>query len=180
VGQFIQDLKIDVLQAIKFIIQSWNEITTETIYNCWNHTKILHNTEHLDDIEADDDIEAGDFVLDEISRMLEILNLPNFMGAEEFLNIPDDNIIYEVPEDVTGFIEMFKKRSDGNTDDLDEMDDSIEVVAVSTNVALQSLNTIHTFLLQQENSNEYIKLVNSFEKFIRSKQTQTTINQYFS
>ena len=180
---------MDVLQVIKFIIQSWNEITTETIYNCWNHTKILPNTEHLGDIEADDieagdieagDIEAGDFVLDEISRMLETLNLPNFMGAEEFLNIPDENIIYEVPEDVTGFIEMFKKRSDGNTNDLDEMDDSTEVVAVSTNVALQSLNTIHTFLLQQENSNEYIKLVNSFEKFIRSKQTQTTINQYFS
>lgn len=170
---------MDVLQAIKFIIQSWNEITTETICNCWNHTKILPNAEHLDDIEADDDIEAGDFMLDEISRMLETLNLPNFMGAEEFLNIPDEDIIYEVPEDVTGFIEMFKKRSDGNPDDLDEMDDSTEVITVSTNVALQSLNTIHTFLLQQENSNEYIKLVNSFEKFIRSKQTQTTINQYF-
>src|SRR3989442_690667 len=93
---------MDVLQVIKFIIQSWNEITTETIYNCWNHTKILPNTEHLGDIEADDieagdieagDIEAGDFVLDEISRMLETLNLPNFMGAEEFLNIPDENII---------------------------------------------------------------------------------------
>src|SRR4051794_15681721 len=143
---------MNVLQAIQYIIQSWNEITAETICNCWNHTKILSNTESLDDIEADDietdDIgedEAGDdFVLDEISRMLEILDLPNLMEAEEFLNIPEENIIYEVPEDITGFIEMFKKKS---ADNLDEMDDSTEVVTISANVALKSLNTEHTFLL---------------------------------
>ena len=59
------------------------------------------------------------------------------------------------------------------------MDDSTEVVTVSTNVTLKGLNIMHIFLLQQKNSNEYIKLVNSIEKFIRRKQTQTTINQYF-
>jgi len=170
---------MNVLQAIQYIIQSWNEVTAETICNCWNHTKILSNTESLDDIETDDigEDEAGDdFVLDEISRMLEILNLSNLMKAKEFLNIPEENIIYEVPEDITGFIEMFKKKSANN---LDEMDDSTEVVTISANVALKDLNTVNTFLLQQENSNEYIKLVNTIEKFIRKKKTKTTINQYF-
>ena len=33
-GQFIQDLKMDVLQAIQYIIESWNEVTTNTIKNC--------------------------------------------------------------------------------------------------------------------------------------------------
>src|SRR6266487_7137266 len=86
-GQFIQDLKMNVLQAIQYIIQAWNEITTETIFNCWNHTKILFNTDSLDDIEVDDHIEddandaetddaeaddhteseADNYVLDEIS-----------------------------------------------------------------------------------------------------------------
>lgn len=181
---------MNVLQAIQYIIQSWNEVTTETISNCWNHTKILPNTERLDDIDADDiedadiedadieddNIEADDFVLNEISRMLEILNLPNSMKAKEFLNMSGENIVYEVPEDITEFIEMLKKRSDEN---IDEMDDSFEVVTVSTNEALKNLNTVNTFLLQQENSSEYIKLVNTIEKFIRRKQTQTTINQYF-
>lgn len=179
-GQFIQDLKMNVLQAIQYIIQAWNEITTETISNCWNHTKILLNTEHLNDIEdADierDDIETDDYVLDEISKMLEILNLPNLMKAEEFLNIPEERVVYEVPDDITGFIEMFKKKSDENAD---ERDDSTEVVKISSNAALEGLNIVHTFLLQQENSNEYMKLVNSIEKFIRRKQTQTTIHQYF-
>ncbi len=30
-GQDIQDLKMDVLQAIQYIIQGWKEITTKTI-----------------------------------------------------------------------------------------------------------------------------------------------------
>lgn len=180
---------MSVLQAIQYIIQGWNEVTAETINNCWNHTKILPNTDCLDDIEADDieadnieaenDTEADDLILDEISRMLEIINLPNSMGAKEFLSIPEEDIVYEVPDDITDFIEIFKKQSEENTNDLDEMDDSTEVITISTNVALKSLNTVHTFLLQQENSNEHIKLVNTIEKFVRKKQTQTTINQYF-
>ena len=151
----------------------------------------------MDDIEADDYIEANDvkandteiddaevdhfaddFVLDEIFRMLEILNLPNSMRVKEFLNIPEENIVYEVPEDITEFIEIFKKKYE-NTNDLDEVDDSTKVVTISTNATLKSLNTMHTFLLQQENSNEHIKLANTIEKFVRRKQTQTTINQYF-
>src|SRR5688572_29688105 len=169
---------MDVLQAIQFIIKSWNEVTTKTIHNCWHHTGILPNTELLDDIETDDPI------LDKISKALDALNLPNSMPAEEFLNIPEENIIYEIPDDdqiITEFTEMFKKSANENpAEDLDEMDDSIETVTVSTNVALKNLKNVYTFLLQQENANECIKLVDTIEKFIRKKQTQTTIYQYFS
>ena len=150
------------------------KFTTETVCNCWHHTGILLNTELLDDIEADNDP-----ILDEISKALNALKLPNSMPIEEFLNIPEENIMYEVPEDIAEFIEMFKKKYEENTDDLDEVDDSTEVVTISTNVALKSLSTVHTFLLQQENLNEHIKLVNTIENFVRRKQTQTTINQYF-
>ncbi|CAB5320175.1 unnamed protein product [Rhizophagus irregularis] len=150
-GEFIQDLKMDVLQAIQYIIKSWNEVTAETIYNCWNHTGILPDTEFLDNIEDDDSI------FNEIFEILETLNLPNSMDAEEFLNIPKENIVYEIPKDnqiITELVEMFKKKSDENTDDLDEMDDSTEVVPVSIKVALKSLKKLHTFLLQQEDTNK--------------------------
>ena len=193
------------MQAIQYIIQGWNEVTAETIRNCWRHTKILPddveaNDDSPDDVEPDDaepnDAEPNDaepdaepdnpdLVLNEISRMLEILNFPNLMEAKEFLNIPEEDIVYEIPKDhqiITDLIEIFKRKSnDDNIDNLDEdeIDDSIEVETVSTNIALKSLKTVHTFLLQQENVDEYIKLANVIEKFIRRKQTQTTINQYF-
>ena len=196
-GEFIQDLKMSVLQAIQYIIQGWNEVTAETIRNCWRHTKILPddveaNDVSPDDIEPDDaepDAEPDgvnpDLVLNEISRMLEILNFPNLMEAKEFLNIPEENIVYEIPKDdqiIIDLVEIFKRKSDDdNIDNLDEdeIDDSIEVETVSTNIALKSLKTVHTFLLQQENVDECRKLANVIEKFIRRKQTQTTINQYF-
>ena len=40
-GRLIQDTKMDVLEAIQFVIKSWEEITAESIRNCWHHTKIL-------------------------------------------------------------------------------------------------------------------------------------------
>ncbi len=64
------------------------------------------------------------------------------------------------------------------------MDDSTEVPIISNNVALKSLKNIHVFLLQQKDTNEYIKLTNIIEKFVKKKKLnsmkQTTINQYFN
>uniref|UniRef100_U9UVM3 Uncharacterized protein n=1 Tax=Rhizophagus irregularis (strain DAOM 181602 / DAOM 197198 / MUCL 43194) TaxID=747089 RepID=U9UVM3_RHIID len=62
--------------------------------------------------------------------MLEIINLPNSKGAKEFLNIPEENIVYKVPENITEFIEIFKKQSEENTNDLndlDEIDDTVKL-----------------------------------------------------
>jgi len=168
---------MNVLQAIQFVIKNWNEVTTETISNCWHHTEILPSTELLDDID-----ETDDPILDEISKSLDALNLPNSMLAEEFLTIPEEDIVYEIPEGdqlITELVEMFKKSANESPDDLDE-DDSTEMVTIGTNVALKNLKIVNTFLLQQENANECVKLVDTIEKFIRRKQTQTTIHQYFS
>ena len=57
--------------------------------------------------------------------------------------------------------------NENNTNDLDEMDDSIEEEVISFNVALKNLKKVHTFLLQQEYANEHLKLVNTIEKFIK-------------
>ena len=41
------------------------------------------------------------------------------------------------------------------------------------------LNRNVLYIIKQENSNEHIKLINTIENFVKRKQTQTTINQYF-
>ncbi|EXX72372.1 hypothetical protein RirG_069910 [Rhizophagus irregularis DAOM 197198w] len=40
-GNRAEDLRMDVLQAIRYIIQAWEEVDAEIIHNCWHHTKIL-------------------------------------------------------------------------------------------------------------------------------------------
>jgi len=67
--------------------------------------------------------------------------------------------------------------------DLDEIDDSDEIPIIRTSTAIASLETVRTFLLQQDNSEEYVKLVRKIEKFLRARKTsslrQTDINTYF-
>ncbi|CAB5384860.1 unnamed protein product [Rhizophagus irregularis] len=38
-GNRAEDLRMDILQAIRFIIQAWGEINPEVVRNCWWHTK---------------------------------------------------------------------------------------------------------------------------------------------
>ncbi|CAG8731527.1 5424_t:CDS:2 [Rhizophagus irregularis] len=68
--------------------------------------------------------------------------------------------------------------------DVEEMDDSDEIPIISTSAAITSLETVRTFLLQQDNTEEYLKLVGKIEKFFRVKKTsllrQTDINAYFN
>ncbi|CAB5357059.1 unnamed protein product [Rhizophagus irregularis] len=134
-GNRAEELRIDVLQAIRFIIQAWDE-------------------------------------------------------AEEFLNIPEENVVYEVPKDdqvIEELVYLFKNTDKENMDldemDLDEMDDSDEIPIISPSAAISSLEIVHTFLLQQDNAEEYVKLVGKIEKFFRVKKTslmrQTNINTYF-
>ena len=47
------------------------------------------------------------------------------------------------------------------------MDDSNESPVISPSVAIASLETVRTFLLQQDNAEEYVKLVGKIEKFFR-------------
>ena len=185
-GERAQDLKMDVLQAIRYVIQGWNNVTAETIYNCWRHTGILPiNTDVELDFPLDDDYEIFD---DELTDALKALNFSNMMELEEFLTIPEEKIVCEILDDdeiITDLVNNFKKKSnEEETNNLDEMDDSIEEEVISFNVALESLKKVHTFLLQQEYASEHLKLANTIEKFIKMKKVnsmqQTTINQYFS
>ena len=185
-GERAQDLKMDVLQAIRYVIQGWNNVTAETIYNCWRHTGILPiNTDIELDFPLDDDYEIFD---DELTDALKALNFSNMMELEEFLTIPEEKIVCEILDDdeiITDLVNNFKKKSnEEETNNLDEMDNSIEEEVISFNAALKSLKKVHTFLLQQEYASEHLKLANTIEKFIKMKKVnsmqQTTINQYFS
>lgn len=184
-GDHIHNLKMNVLQAIQYIIQGWDEITAETIHNCWQHTQILSNgDDFLDDINETD----NNSILDELDEIIETLHFPNAMQAKEFLTISEEDIIYEIPEDddqiIAEIASHYKKNDEiiDNSNDLN--DDSIEILAVNPNTALKNLEMVSLFLLKQEDANEYLKYIGKIEKFIRKSKInlmeQTTIDQYFN
>ncbi len=116
---------------------------------------------------------------------LQALNFSHQMWLEEFLNLPEEDVVYEVPEDdriIEELVYLFKNADEENVDS-EEMDDSREIPVISTNTAVASLETVYTYLLQQDNAEEYVKLVRKIEKFFKVKKTssmrQTDINTYF-
>ncbi|CAB5378851.1 unnamed protein product [Rhizophagus irregularis] len=135
-GQFIQDLKMNVLQAIQYIIQGWSKVTANTIRNCWNHIKILSNTDDermIDD--EDNELMLDDKLIldDELNKAIKTLRLPNMMEVKEFLTISEENIVYEIPDDISEFTDMF---INGPTNHPDEINDSAKIEIICVNKAL--------------------------------------------
>jgi hypothetical protein len=183
-GNHVEDLRMDVLQAIRFIIQAWDEVNVDTIRNCWCHTKILPT--HINaDTNMRNVLEDENLVLNDLADAFQALNFSHQMQLEEFLNISEEDVVYEIPEDdriIEELVYLFKNADEENLDS-EEMDDSREIPVISTNTAVASLETVHMYLLQQDNAEEYVKLVGKIEKFFKAKKTssmrQTNINTYF-
>jgi hypothetical protein len=186
-GQRAEDLKMNVLQAIQYITKGWNEVSPDTIRNCWRHTNILSAATNADLRNLSDNVRRStDTSLDDLAEALKSLHFPDAMNVEEFLNLPDEDIVYEMPDDdqiIAELVDMFKQTPGDGDIEIDEMDDSVEVPVVNSSSALNSLEMVCTFLLQQDDASEYVRMAGMIEKFIREKQTsllrQTTIDQYF-
>ncbi|CAG8699369.1 4928_t:CDS:2 [Cetraspora pellucida] len=155
-----EELKMNVLQVIQFIIQSWKEINSKTIYNS---------------------------VLANLSKMLKNIKFSDLMQAEEFLTIIEENITYEVPKNnqaIEELVEIFINECNLEYSDTDKIDDSLETPIITFNKILKGLETIHLYLLQYENTSEHLKLVDKIKKVIREKKINTMqqamINSYFS
>lgn len=136
--QSIQDLKMNVLQAIQHIIQGWNKVMADTIKNYWNHVKILPDT-----FSRDNDKDNNAIIDSELKRAIESLHLPNIMQVKEFLTIPKEDVIYEFLN-ISEFEDIFK---DGPTNHPDDVDDSSKMKLIHINKALRSLKTVNLFLL---------------------------------
>jgi len=71
-GNRAEELRMDILQAVRFIIKAWDEVKVETIHNCWHHVKILFPCTNeeidlkniLEDIHRSEDSILNDFMND--------------------------------------------------------------------------------------------------------------------
>jgi len=183
-GNDIKDLKMDVLQAINYIIRSWEEITPLTISNCWKHTKILPtniNAESTEILNTNSVPTSG-----ELAQAVNDLNLPDSLPIDEFLNYPEEGRIYEVSDSNTfieELIEIYKPCIDDGDIDGGDIDDSVEPPIVHASDAANGLEIVRSFLQQQQDSKELLKHVRVLEHYISlksvSEMKQTMIDKFF-
>ncbi|CAG8575855.1 17016_t:CDS:1, partial [Cetraspora pellucida] len=124
----------------------------------------------------------------ELNEEIAILNLSNMMSAEELLNNSNEKIVYEMPDNdkiIENLVELYKQPLNIQTDiNEEDIDDSVEPLIVSANSALKSLEIVHSFLQQQEDSKDLLKSINTFDRYINlkiiNKMKQTTLGKFFS
>ena len=104
-------------------------------------------------------------MIDDLSELINKLDVSDPMQVDEFLYMPEENIVYDIPDDdqlIREIAEMFKKDIDeGN---VEEMDDSTEITIISASSALKSLENARLFLLQQEDAGDLESFVSGGKK----------------
>ncbi|CAG8835133.1 27721_t:CDS:2, partial [Racocetra persica] len=82
-----------------------------------------------DSEESEDEVSLEDLLLKELSKNIEDLNFSNPMRVEEYLNNPDKDIVYKIPDDdqiISDLVETFRERSGEIENNPEEVDDSVE------------------------------------------------------
>ncbi|CAG8746419.1 523_t:CDS:2 [Gigaspora margarita] len=128
--EFEKDDKLNVLNAIKFIVRAWREVLSETVSNCFKHTGILPITQNNKDLALDDNDNNADN--DDEKETNEVLN------DEEILSL----VTNLEPEKIEGDEEEDKSN--------EEDDNSTEMHQITHHEALSAVEVLEQYLMQQD------------------------------
>ncbi|CAG8531185.1 9492_t:CDS:2 [Racocetra persica] len=161
-GNFVQDLKIDVLQAI---FANLSDDLREA-----GNSRLENLIRSLNTFCLPNAIETDEFL--------------NFNSEEIVYKVFTEDQIIKKLAYVFRNDESVKVIDEGNIEVMDEEEDnSVEPTVVSGSSVLNSLKNVRMFLLQQEGSGDQLKSINFLEKFIRkmmsSSAQRTRIDEYF-
>jgi hypothetical protein len=159
--------KLDLIGSIRFLVKSWDEVSEQTIKNCWIHSKLIKHQEFESTV-----IESN---ITETSNSIESLNLENPMTFEEFVNIPEEIIIEDI----------LNEESDQIEEDNELIDDSVVEEKVKDSEAMTACNTLMRYLEQQSDDySSHLKILRQINSNINQNQTnskiQSSILDYFN
>ena len=132
--------KINIKQAIDYVVRSWDEVTTTTIVNCWNKTGIL---------PCSVDNNQTEFVVEEPSERLKIISTTllstDFASqAEDYIKAVDEPLATEENLTEADIVSMVKTdamvESETVFSDTDHEEDEVVVKPISNIKALTHLN----------------------------------------
>ncbi|CAG8490697.1 19336_t:CDS:2 [Cetraspora pellucida] len=112
------------------------------------YTKILLTNINAELRNFSSNIQQENPMSDDLEDTIQDLNLSCSMTVEEFLNISEKNVVYEVSKDdqiINKLVYLFKNTK--GTIDLNETYNSHKISVISVSTAISSLKTIYTFLL---------------------------------
>ena len=175
--------KINIKQAIDYVVRSWDEVTTTTIVNCWNKTGIL---------PCSVDNNQTEFVVEEPSEQLETISTPllstDFAGqVEDYIKAVDEPLEENLTEaDIVSMVKTDAMvESETVFSDTDYEEDEVVVKPISNIEALTHLKGLIRFQEQSPDEvftadelNVLRRKISTFEYLIDKAKKQSLLDCY--
>jgi hypothetical protein len=168
--------KLDLLNAIRFVVEAWNGVSIDTIINCWNHTGIIKRS--LPVSECINDEENNDITC--ISNDITKLNLSQPMSINEYINFHEERIIEDIID-----CDPMKELEEDADEDIEELDDTYtEEIKISNTEALDMCKNLIKYLEHNnEDLSSHVSNLRNLKFEIERKQAnslkQTSLFDYF-
>lgn len=167
---------VDILQAMVFLKNAWDSVSAKTIENCYRHAGFSSKEDSSINANKTPDITTAVVKAAKKRGLLNECDFNDYVCVDE--QVITSGILTEndIVSDVKG---------DEDTDEYDIDDEQFENTRpiVSLAQASEALETLNTFLLQQENSASAMNSLHDVNKFWTNcnfqKMKQSTIVDYF-
>ena len=156
-GKDINKEKVNIKEAIDYLADAWENVTDETILNCWVKTGILPSSTE-DDIAGATQIQQSvlNHEIADTNKIINDLGTESENPSATLLASALNDFSYDLEEDIptedildeNDIIKLIQEEMNNENDNLDDSED--EPVLVSLDNATKSLQTWITFFEQQE------------------------------
>jgi hypothetical protein len=176
-GHSLQDVRLDILQAIRFIIRAWAAVEADTIINCWCHVAILPIDANADLRNLLDNVrQTAMQEVDDLSQCLQDLHLADPMNADEYLNPPEEDNIHDVPPMDVMIENLINEFNNPDVESASNSGDDVESPIITASMAQKCLETAYMFMLQQGDAADHVNAIDQavqvIERYKREHQGQ--------
>jgi DDE superfamily endonuclease len=178
----INENKMDVLTAIQFSVNAWNDVSSTTIFNCFRHTNILPTTMETNNNEEEELFIGHNELMNELYTNIGALRLQNPMEVDDFINYSEENAVDELLTDQE-IVDLLKPEANefSNAEEVNNVeegsekcDNSIEMRKITNQEALDVLEIASRYLMQQDyNLTQHINIISGVNRVIRKLQIKT-------
>lgn len=166
--------KVNILQALTFLADSWRKVSSETIRNCFSHCGFKYLVSEIDvDMIIESKSNDGHEELEQVNN------------HEEYLSIDNDLQCYDVNEDCDESI-VARVSAKHTTAEHHESDDDTpnKLVQVTTQDARKSIETLRRYFMQDGNEGSPIAALDVCGDFVHmqsaNKARQITLDRFFN
>ena len=153
---------INMLMAVQWCIFAWDEVTAETIRNCWSHSAInlTPTTTTLPEDEAIQELRLQLIQLQQCHRIHEIMDI------NSLLNLPEEEV-KDSSEDLDNHIIALCDHVDEQESD----DEAVEVLPqIPPQQVLRIVQSVKLDEMQSDDCNaEYIRWFERYEKVVQQR-----------